>query len=289
VSRRLLLLLALGGCDRVFGLDREVPPPVCGPFGPPEEVTFASQLGDAHDLSVEPGGQRGMVFASAGGWIGAHAVKPGQDPNSWDLDPARDRDNLRSVNSAHVTSDGAAMGWLLGTRGHMISMLTFSATMWSASTETIEQPLDSDATIGNVIVLPAGSVLKLKVATQIVRVTEDAPGALVILERNPTGTTWSATQQALPFSMAKTPYDFDGAVLTADHERLVYTARIGNDKKPRAFATRRSNDRFAPGVELIIDGVDPDSGITEPWIDEDCTELYFRNDDRTWVTTAVSP
>src|SRR4051812_43604444 len=178
-----------------------------------------------------------MVFATGPGWSGPHAVVPGSIANSWVQDTTRDRGLLSGLNGAHVTPDGAAMAWLLGTRGHMISLLTFSTT-WTQTTETIDQPMNSDATIGNVIELPAGTVLKLKIATQIVRVTEDAPGELRILERLPTGTTWSPTDQAAPFAALKTPYDFDDAVLTADHEILLYTAKIGKEKTARAFASR---------------------------------------------------
>jgi hypothetical protein len=68
----------------------------------------------------------------------------------------------------------------------------------------------------------------------------------------------------------------------------VYSAQIGKEKESRLFASRRTLDEFPAGVELIIDGMDSDSDFTEPWINADCTTLYFRQGETTWMaTTAV--
>ena len=289
-SRRLLLLLALGGCDRVFGLDREMPPPVCGPFGPPEEVFFHPALVDARDLSVEPDGMRGMVYANLGNpptapWRGPHAVM--KDGNGvWVQDPARDRPVLNSFDGAHVTRTGGAIAWIDMPRGVMVNLLSFS-TAWGQQAEVIEMETDRDVHIGNVIDLAVGPGLLQRFAVEIRQpIGSIATGEIRIIQRVPTSTTWMLTEQASPLNTASPPLDVNGGVMTADHEILLYTARVGSQKMSRAFATRRERDMYNPGVELIIDGVESDSGITEPWINANCTQLYFRNADKTWFTTA---
>ena len=97
------------------------------------------------------------------------------------------------------------------------------------------------------------------------------------------------TGQATYLNTHRPPLDFDGGVMTADHEILVYTAKVGEEDMSRAFASRRERDTYSPGVELIIDDLSSDASITEPWINEDCTTLYFRESDRTWVAEAVAP
>jgi hypothetical protein len=297
VPSRLLLLLALGGCDRVFGLDREMPPPVCGPFGPPEEVLFDPALVDVRDLSVEPDGMRGMVYANLGNlttvpptlaWRGPHAVK--KDGNGiWVQDIVRDRPVLDSFDGAHVTRTGGAIAWIDMPRGVMVNLLSFS-TAWGQQAEVIEKETDRDVHIGNVIDLVVGPNLQQRFAVEIRQPIGDiTTGEIRIIQRIPTSSTWMLTAQADPLNMAKPALDVNGGVMTADHDILLYTARVGSQKMSRAFATRRERDMFKPGVELIIDGVESDSGITEPWINHDCTQLYFRNNDKTWVTTAEAP
>jgi hypothetical protein len=298
VPRRLLLLLALGGCDRVFGLDREMPPPVCGPFGPPEEVAFDPALVDVHDLSVEPDGMRGFVYANlgnlsatppTGAWRGPHAVK--KDGNGmWIQDTVRDRPVLDSFDGGHVTRTGGLIGWIDMPRGVMVNLLLFSGTAWGQQTEVIEKETDRDVHIGNVIDLAVGPNLQQRFAVEIRQpIGTITTGEIRIIQRIPTDSTWMLTPQTDPLNATTPALDATGGVMTADHEILLYTARVGSQKMSRAFATRRDRDRYNPGVELIIDGVESDSGITEPWINADCTQLYFRTNDTTWVTTAVAP
>lgn len=293
MSRRLLLLLALGGCDRVFGLERDLERAVCGPFGPPEPVVFAPELGAVSDLSVDATGTAGMVHANLGNgaigaWRGPHAVMK-DGTGTWVQDTVRDRPVLNSLDGAHLTADGTgAMSWIDSPRGVMANVLAFAGGAWSTvAQDVVERQTDKDVHIGNVIDLPIGTGLVQRFAVEI-RLSFDraSPGELRIIQRIPTDSFWMVTGQATPLNTTTPALSHNGGVMTADHEILVYTAVVGKETRSRAFASRRIRDTFGPGVELIIDGVEADASITEPWINADCTRLYYREGDTTWVTNA---
>lgn len=292
MSRRLLLVLALVGCDRVFGLERDVLPAVCGPFGTPEPVLFDEALGDASDLSFDATGTFGLVYANLGNtgvtpWLGPHAVK--RDGMLWVQDPDRDRPQLTSYDGAHITATGTgALGWIDSPRGPIGNVIAYTSNGWNAVvSDVLETRVDMDIHFGNVIDLPVGTGLVQRFAVEI-RLAFDraSPGELRILQRIPTSATWSVTAQADPLAAATPALDMNGGVMTADHEILVYTATLANEHRSRIFASQRSRDTFSPGVELVIDGVKGNASITEPWINEDCTQLTYREGGTTWVTNA---
>ena len=294
MSRPLLFVLALGGCDRAFGLDRDTLPAVCGPFGAPEEVLFAPELGAVNDLSVDATGERGMVYANIGNgttgpWRGPHAVMK-DATGMWIQDKLRDKPILDSLDGAHIAADATGgMSWIDSSRGVMANVLTFAGGAWSTvSQDVVERETDKDVRIGNVIDLPAGPGLIQRFAVEI-RLSFDrlSPGEIRIIQRIPTDSIWMVTEQATPLNAANPPLDHNGGVMTADHDILVYTATVGKEKHSRAFASRRVRDTYKTGVELVIDGVDDDASITEPWINADCTQLYYREGDTTWVTSAL--
>ena len=294
MSRRLLFVLALGGCDRVFGLERDVLPAVCGPFGAPEEVVFDGALGAVNDFSVDASGTYGMVYANIGNgtttaWRGPHAVV--KDPSgTWIQDIARDKPVLNSLDGAHIAAGGnGGMSWIDSPRAVMANVLTFAGGAWGTVVQdVVERETDKDVHIGNVIDLPVGPGLIQRFAVEI-RLSFDrlSPGELRIIQRIPTDSFWMVTGQATPLNTATPALDLNGGVMTADHDILVYTAIVGKEKRSRAFASRRIRDTFSPGVELIIDGVENDASITEPWINADCTQLHYREGDTTWVTNAL--
>lgn len=291
---RLVLLLALGGCDLAFGLVRDTPPPVCGPFGPPSEVTI--ELGPtakAHDLSVDASGMRGMVQATlksgALTWTGPHAVVQSA-PNMWVTDPARDKPVLNGLDGGHLVYDGTVFGWIdrINTvRTPELHQYAFT-TAWSPISGSVTMDLSVSTHVGNAIELPVamGAVQKFLVEISI---EELPPNNLAIYELPPgAGTDWQRTGQAAPLLEATSPViDPQMGLLTSDHEILVYAAKLGTETVTRLFATRRARNLFQPGVELIIEGFAADSDFTEPWINADCTQLYFRQGDTTWMTTAV--
>ncbi len=294
----LVVLLAPGGCDRAFGLVRDPAPPVCGPYGTPEQVMFSASLiaGGVHDFSVDATGQIGMAWANLKSgaitaWRGPHAIK--LDVNGvWIQDPARDKDVLNSLDGGHIQYDGKAVGWTDVPRGATLREYTFSPVpmKWASGSDQIENTLTSSAHAGNMIVSTDGF---LRTLTEIlVPETEPFVNTLQIYQKLPT-TSWSLTPQANALRTAKPTLKISGAVLTMAHDRIAYTANVGDEKVEnetayRIFAGMRVNDQFEPGVELMIDGAESPVGFSEPWINDDCTTLYYRQNDVTWKTTQVN-
>ncbi len=284
--RRLVLLLALGGCDLVFGLERNPDPPVCGPFRAPEEVPLVG-LDGAHDFSVDSTGTVGMVHVNVGAWTGPHAIK--KDANGmWVRDMPRDMPQLDRLTGAHMMANGTAFGWIDRPSGPMLNQYTFASTKWNlVAGEVVESSADRDAHAGNEIELPIGTNVVQKFLVELRPPIDDGFTDLRILQRTPASTFWQVTGQAEPLRSAKPTINPNGGVLTADHEILVYSAQIGNQNEYRLFASRRTRDEFPIGVELIIENTPSATDFSEPWINADCTTLYFRQAETTWMTTAL--
>jgi hypothetical protein len=290
VIRCLTLLLALGGCDLAFGLYHDPLPPVCGPFRAPTQVVFDAALVDAHDFSVDETGNFGLVTATAsasgiGAWTGPHAIRR-DDSGMWVQDVARDKIVLDSLDGAHTISQTEAVGWidLPSPTVHLYSL----STAWNQVADVIESAQDRSVHIGNVIDFDVGAGQKQRFAPEIRPAAENGQvGEIAILQRNPTSSFWIMTAQARDLNVLDPPVDFNGAVLTDDHEVLLYTGRLQHEDFSRIFASRRKSDEFNVGVELRIDGVDRNSSdLTEPWVAGDCETVYFRWQDQTWMAEA---
>jgi hypothetical protein len=108
-----------------------------------------------------------------------------------------------------------------------------------------------------------------------------------IFQLFPNQTSWELTAQADPLKTSKAKLNPSAGVMTADHEKLIYAAKLGTGTVSRLFASQRARDEFVHGPELRIEGVDGDADLTEPWVNPDCTMLYFRRDNVTWMAAAV--
>ena len=294
----LAVLLAGGGCDRAFGLVREASPPICGPYGAPEEVQFSPALlaAGVHDFSVDATGQLGMVNASLKSgvitaWHGPHAVKPGGD-GVWIQDLARDKDVLNSLDGGHMQYDGKATGWTDVPRGATLREYTFAPgpMKWASGAEQIENTLTSSAHAGNTIATPDG--VRRWLVELLIPETAPFVNTLQIYERLAT-MPWQLTAQGNALRTTKPKLNINGAVLTMAHDRMIYTANVGDERVEgelvyRIFAGERVDDIYEPGVELMIEGAESAVGFSEPWINDDCTTLYYRQNDATWKTTQVS-
>ena len=294
VLRAVGLALLLTGCDQALGLEREVPPAVCGPFAEPVALVFDPQLGEPHDVSVDGTGLRGMVNARRTNaqmvtWTGPHAIT--RDAfGVWVPDDVRDRPNLDTLDGAHVVTTLAAgpraIGWIEKPRTPAIFEYEFQGTAWSMVPAFVDPFIAESTRAGNLIeVAFGGASLKWAVLIEIAQVAGERNN-LRINQLAPGG-SWQLTSQATPIETDPLKINPNGGVLTADHNKLVYAAKVGNAAHSELFASPRIGDKFAHGPELRIEGVDSDADLTEPWINGDCRVLYFRRDGATWMATAV--
>ena len=109
------------------------------------------------------------------------------------------------------------------------------------------------------------------------------------LRINQLGTSggWELTSQASLLESNPIKLSPNGGVLTTDREKLVYSATVGKNTRSELFSSFRIDDKFAHGPNVVIQGVKSDADLTEPWINSDCSTLYFRRDGVTWMATAV--
>ena len=290
----MLLLLAASGCDLVLGLERATPPAPCGPYVAPTQVVFDPRLIAPHDLSFDASGTRGLVHAQYTGAsgvprTGVHAVML-DGTGTWVVDAVRDRPVLDSFDGAHEVYDGSAFGWIdaRATTQPSLYQYLFSTTsnMWGQKAGQIETDLTTSAHVGNAIEVPFGpAVLKFLVELKV----RDAPlvSELRIRQQQP-GRDWELTGQAEPLGLATPVIAPTGGALTMDHAILLYAATVGKATAGRIYASARTKrDAFEPGVEVTIEDVPSDADLSEPWIDATCTNLAFRWEGATWMTTAV--
>ena len=282
------------GCDQALGLEREVPPAVCGPFAEPTLVPVHPELVDAHDFSVDSSGLRGMIYAmfprTGGRLTGVHAIK--LEGGMWRGDTARDNGAINSLDGGHIAEDNAAVGWIVkeGQDLPEVREYTFSTvnSMWGQGSSGVVDPLQGQtSTAGNLIVLPYGTSTIRFMVTILMSDTLATPNTMRIFQLAPTRPTWELTPQADPLKTSRAKVNPSAGVMTADHGALVYAAKVGSSMISRLFASARERDEFAHGPELRIDGVESDADLTEPWISADCSVLYFRRDGATWMATAV--
>ncbi|MBA3453640.1 MAG: hypothetical protein H0T42_11160 [Deltaproteobacteria bacterium] len=291
--RWVVLLPLLVACDLALGLDSRVRNVVCGPYAEPTLVPFHDELVDAKDFSVDSSGLRGMIHAKFTGTqtrTGVHTIKF-VDP-VWRLDPERDNGILPNLDGAHISESNMAVGWV--TRKSLVqpSMheYTFSTVstppQWGGGGGFAIDTVQADTSIaGNVVELPfGGSMIRFVVS---VRVPEAGTSSIRIFQLVPGKPTWELTGRADLLQFANEKLNPNGVVTTADHSKLVYSATLGTSTISRLFSTRSVDQRFDHGPELIIDGVEDEEDLREPWINADCSVLYFRRGDATWMATAV--
>lgn len=254
---------------------------------------FDPQLIGAHDFSVDNAG-RGMVTArrtNAQGviWTGPHAITA--DANGvWIPDDVRDRPNLDDLDGAHmvttIVGDAHAVGWIEKPRTPGIFEYNFQTTAWGMVPGFVDPFIAESTRAGNVIELVAGALTqKWAVVIEISQVIGE-PNNLRINQLDP-GSSWRVTSEATPLEQSTLKINPNGGVLTGDRKALVYTAQLGDTAYSQMFVSRRVRGKFAPGAEVSIEGVAGDADLTEPWINADCTTLYFRRADTTWMATAV--
>lgn len=286
------LLVLLVGCDQVLGLERDVPPPVCGPFEEPTLVPIHEELVDAKDFSVDSSGTRGMIYAmfprASTRLTGVHPIKLVN--GMWRGDATRDVGAITALDGGHIAENDSMVGWLLeeGLDRPEVREYTFS-TAWDQSTTGIVDPLQSQtSTAGNVIVLPFGGVGTIRFMVTILLAERAGDlNTMRIFQRISSSSSWELTPQADPLKTSRAKINPSAGVMTADHGKLVYAATVGSNTTSRLYASARIKDEFAPGSELIIDGIESDADLTEPWINADCSALYFGRDGKSWMALAV--
>lgn len=280
VLRRAVLLTWLSGCQLVFGVD-EPAPAVCGPYAAPEEVAFSELLENPHELSVDATGQIAMVNATYMGAPGPVVLR--REGDAWVRDDERNM-GLEKVGGARLQAGGTrAIAW--SSEGTLITEYTLDPVMagfvWTAVVgETIVDDTFDIKVAGNLIdVEENGAPQRVLVLTRISLANDYKLEIRRKLADSPLWDVTSALESFLSHSPRITP---SLGLLTANGDRFVYAAAVGDDPVSHLYASPRNldNTTYSPGQRVEIRGVGADVSVTEPWINADCSELYFTMEGR---------
>ena len=270
---RLAVVCALlSGCNVVFGVDREAGPAVCGPYAVVEQLAFDASLANVREVSFDADGTQGMAWAEYKGTMGPNALT--FINGVWTRDEPRAL-GLENLGGARLQPDGRhAFGWT----GPSIDEYEFADGVgWYGLTGVIDVGTVDDKVAGNAIALKVGTgVLRLLVET---RYHATGGSQIVIRSRLPTDPAWQDTHYLDELDEATPQIAPTVGLLTAMGDRLVYAATVGGDRVSHLYATpKNTGPSFSPGVRIDIDGVDPDVALTDPWINADCSDLWFNAD-----------
>jgi hypothetical protein len=280
VARLAVLLVLLSGCQLVFGLDDDYAPPVCGPFGEPEPVLFDPQLVGPKDFSVDKTGTSGMVHAlyDAGTprLTRPHVIK--KVGGMWMPDPANDQGSIDGLSGGRMMSGGTVFGWIDGAAPRLDEYLP--GPPWSPNTlEVVDFEPSYQKRAGNLIEPPVGGGLTVRLLV-VTAENDNARTTLQIrrfVRMPPPDNFWVKT--GLLDDINTESVQASSGVLTANGDRLVYAAKIGDDPISHLYATRvRVDDSFGLGERLDIPGNTNEANVTEPWINDNCTAIYFNRD-----------
>jgi hypothetical protein len=296
VIRFASLVALLASCDVAFQLgEQKVPlPTVCGPYTQLTPVTIDPSISEPHDFSVSLDGLHALVSGPAGP---VPLVPDG--PDSWMIDGAL-QPGLASYQllGAHESwrdpaappQPGDALGWYnsLSPDGHpyILDRFEFKATSWApdASVSDLRPDPDYDAVAGN------------DVETFVGPGDEDIVHHVIELEialHPPTPNRVTQLFNTLPAHTLQANNQFVTAINTAD---LLLTGVVLGQTRDRIVMSATHTDGTDEGLYLshailISQGgsgdfddpipfggpkVDTPDDETEPWINQDCTKLWFR-------------
>lgn len=278
MGRSVVLLVLLSGCHLVFGLDGTEGGGVCGPFGEPEPLAFDPQLVDPTGFSVDKSGRRGMVFARYDAGT-PRLTRPHVIMNAggtWMPDPANDQGAIDALSGGRMMAGGTVFGWIDGGSPRLDEYLP--GPPWSPnSLQIVDYEPTYQKRTGNLIEPTIGGAnVRLLVVT-----AENASGETTIHIRRflPTATDNFWVKTGLLDDINSESVMPSSGVLTENGDRLVYAAKIGDDPVSHLYASKvRVDDTFGLGERLDIPGTTDEVDVTEPWINDDCTVIYFNRD-----------
>ncbi|MBA3396326.1 MAG: hypothetical protein H0T89_27090 [Deltaproteobacteria bacterium] len=291
--RLAVLLVLTGACDKVFAIEAPAPA-ACGPFGEPVPLVFAESISDPHGFSTRSDQAIGAVTATVGGQTHLYVVA--QIDGVWTpTEPARNAGLADVLQGAIADPDCFGVEELLGAVGSTRQALLYGfSTAWSPdSGNPVMRDSEFDVTAGNlveVVDLVDEELVPQRKRAVVVKSPTDGIGKNVLLFVDLlfpyADNIWDEQpERTRPINDDRSISPSSG-VLTSDLFTLVYAARRdggGSD----LFVSRRDevDKNWYPGVQLI--GVNTDADELSPWINADCSTIYFERDGVTYAANRV--
>ena len=258
---------------------------LCGPYRAPAQVHFDPMLGQPTDFSVAADGIHGLVSATYNGLTGPTPIL--FDGSMWAPDPARNAGAIKLaavLSGGHMGTTGDVYGWLDHNKSPdppIVVQYVFTGS-WSAVVPNVDRSTILDLTTGNEVESDAGGGAKTR---YVVELRQDFAGALPakleILAASPTAPDAFAPSGFTDPINGVAGIAPTGGVLTANHEIFVYSAKLGTVES-HLFETPFSKFEFAAGSPIKQLGV-AGKADDQPWINGDCSQIWFRRDGVTWT------
>jgi hypothetical protein len=283
----MLLLVLCSGCDLVIPLT-EPEPVACGPYATIAPVPFDLGLVGPKQFSISYDGIHGMVHAKVQTsptttYTGPVPIVFDEVAGVWKQDRVSNMNDLM-LTGGHMLGDGSVFGWRdrstqLGPP--RLTRFTFTSGAWGTpGGEVLDSDVSRNFRPGNEIVLPIDNG-ELRFFVEIKVDYNGVERGQIVIRQKFADDDWVMTGQAEKIADLIT-IDPSAAVMTAQHDKLVYAARVDGGKSRIYAALRnRQQDKFEIGRAIDLE-VDDDLDDTEPWIAQDCSTLYFRRDGITY-------
>lgn len=281
VARLLFTLVALGGCTLVFNVE-PIPGPgklACGPYGTPQPVAFSSALQGlgAHDLSVTADGMAGAVVVDVDNTSSTIPVM--LDPSqTWVEDTSAGPTSLMGLRGHRVAAD-TILATSSTAGNHEVDTYKLASGAWSAMAPIVDSDPSFELYAGNEgDVLSGTTVVYRRVVLVKRRVT--TPHSLVIVTNFELATDPTSfhedVNRTFPLDAA-TGMEPTHAAITADRRTLVYAA-TPNGAKSELFVSTFDDTQSAWLAGDRITSLDTAGAEDEPWVNGDCSRIWFRRD-----------
>jgi len=283
-----LVVGTLSGCNLILGMETFDPEPtLCGPYAPPVPIELDPALVGATDFSVAADGIHGMVHATYNGLPGPTPIV--FDGQRWvaDTRPGMQMALAMNLSGAHVGVTGDVYGWIDHVKRPGLTEIdhyTFTG-VWGFDKVVISSSL-FDVVPGNEVESDAGAGAKV---SYLVELQQPFDG---------TGVNTIQILAATPPAFAFQPSGFvdplntvgglnpTGGALTGDHQILVYSAITPGLTGSHFYETSFVHNQFMPG-HLIPSLYAADHGDDEPWVNADCSRIWFRRDGVTYTAQTM--
>ncbi len=287
-----VLLTLMGACDKVFAI--EAPPrAVCGPYAEPVPLELHGAISDPHGFTTRSDQAIGAVIATVGGQTQLYVVA--QIDGVWTPEPTRNAGLADVLQGSIADRDFFGTEELLGTVGNPAQALVYRfSTAWSPdSANPVMRDSEFDVTVGNLVevvdLVDEEYVPQLKRAV-VVKAPENGVGknVLVFVDlRFPYAeNVWDDQPERTKPINDDLSISPSSGVLTSDLFTLVYAARRdGGDSDLHVSRRDEVDKNWYPGVQLI--GVNTGADELSPWINADCSRLYFERDGVTYAADRV--
>ncbi len=288
------LVGTLGGCDLVYGLERNDLQTVCGSFGTPRRVEFGPGMTNIRDFSYNAKGTRGFVHATVEAETGERTgpVPVLLDDDEWVYDPTFEKDwrvlTEQGAKLARMARDNQLwVAQLLTTPrdAYHVYHYGFEANMW-ATVEfgEVAETSNTDAFPGGELNEPVMGSMP-PVSTDFLPIFRTDLTTFVhtvdIALHHPNGMMWEAQEQAGGVASTDTINEqhqaWSGALARTPEGRqvLIYAATPdGENQNSDLFLSEKRSGRFVEGVPLTSFNTEDEE--LEPWVSEDCSMITFR-------------